>query len=188
MNKLRVGFDLDGVLLYNPARIARLPVAILKKLLSKKKELDFYFPKSALEQRIWQLAHYTSIFIAPGFEEIKKLVREGKIEAYIVTARYNFLEQDFKKWIKKMKIDHIFSGVFLNKKNEQPHIFKENMIKKLKIDIFVEDNFDIVEHLNQKTSAKIYWIYNILDHFVHYHYKFPYLKKAVLEIEESFKS
>lgn len=183
MKKLRVGFDLDGVLLYNPVRIARMPVSILKRIFSKKRELKFYIPTSALEQSIWQLAHYTSIFIAPGFDEIKKLVKSGKIEAYIITARYSFLEDDFKKWLTKMKINHIFTETYLNKKNEQPHLFKQRIIEELKLDIFVDDNWDIVNYLSKKTKTKIFWVYNILDRFIDYKYKFPTLKETLKKIE-----
>jgi len=42
---LRVGFDLDGVLLYNPARIARPLVAFVKKHFLKKRTKLFLYPK-----------------------------------------------------------------------------------------------------------------------------------------------
>lgn len=176
---LRVGFDLDGVLLYNPARIARMPISIFKRLFLKKKELKFYYPKSRFEKGMWRAFHWTSMFIAPGFDEVKNLAKSGKIEAYIVTARYSFLKSDFEKWLKKMEINHIFKGIYQNTADEQPHLFKERMIKKLKLDIFVEDNKDIVDHLNKNTATQIFWIFNILDYFIIYERKFPMLDKVI---------
>ncbi len=183
MNRpLRVGFDLDGVLLYNPARIARFPIAIFKRLFLRKRRIKFYYPKRPWEKGLWRVFHWSSLFVAPGFDEIKRLVEKGKIEAYLVTARYSFLENDLKWWLKRMKIDHTFAGIHHNKKDEQPHLFKERMIKDLDLDVFVEDNFDIVKHLTQKTKAKIFWIYNILDRMIEHPHKFPTLKKTIERI------
>ena len=56
------------------------------------------------------------------------------------------------------------------------------MIEKLNLDIYVEDNYDIVRYLSQSAKlkkVKIVWIYNILDRHINYPYKFPTLKAAV---------
>lgn len=180
--QLRVGFDLDGVLLYNPLRIARPVVAIVKKLFLKKGGLHFYSPQTHWEKEIWKLFHKSSIFIAPGLDEIKKLILERKINAYIITARYSYLKKDLEKWLKKMKISQSFSGIYYNQKDEQPHLFKEQMIRKLKLDFFVEDNWDIVDYLKSKIKNdkfKIYWIYNMFDRNILYKYKFSSLKNVV---------
>lgn len=185
---VKVGFDLDGVLLYNPARIFRPFVAIVKRLFLKKRGLVFYYPTSPFEKFLWRLFHKSSIFIAPGIEDIKKLVRQKKIKAYIITARYNFLGEEFKRWIKKNKFDSIFSQIYYNGKDEQPHLFKERMIKKLGLQVFVEDNFDIVDYLRRKNTVVIMWIYNIFDRSIYHQYKYPDLKRAVNSILHEAKS
>jgi len=182
--QLRVGFDLDGVLLYNPARIVRPIVAAVKNIFFKKNKVSFYFPKSKLEKFIWLMFHKSSLFIAPGFKEILKLVKEKKIKAYIVSSRYSFLKEDFEKWLKKLNVHHLFSGIYFNQKDKQPHIFKEELIKKLKLDIFVEDNWDVANYLNVKCQmsnlkTKILWIYNLFDRNISYSNKFSGLKKSV---------
>jgi hypothetical protein len=53
------------------------------------------------------------------------------------------------------------------------------MIKKLKLDLYVEDNFDIVQYLKEKTSARVLWIYNIFDSTTPFPHKFPHLKDAI---------
>ncbi|MFA6513609.1 MAG: hypothetical protein WCT34_05485, partial [Patescibacteria group bacterium] len=190
----RVGFDLDGVLLYNPARIARPIVSFIKRSFFKKKDLKFYSPHTYWQKQLWRLFHKSSIFIAPGLDEIKKLIREKKIKAYIVTARYSYLKNDLEKWLINMKIDKYFSGIFYNQKDEQPHIFKKRVIEKLNLDIFVEDNWDIVNYLNLKNSQlsrkrspkiKIFWIYNIFDRNQDFLNKFPNLKSVVKIIERN---
>ena len=52
-----------------------------------------------------------------------------------------------------------FKGIFINQDNQQPHVLKEKMIKKLKIDNFFEDDPWIVKHLKNKAKkTKIYFI------------------------------
>lgn len=204
----RVGFDLDGVLLYNPIRIARPIISVIKKLFVKKKGLHFYSPQTPWEKQLWQLFHKSSIFIAPGLDEIKILIKDKKIKAYIITARYSFLKHDLDKWLKKMKVNKYFSGIYYNQKDEQPHLFKERMIEKLNLDVFVEDNWDIVNYLSQKSKvnpstslrmtlsgiervkspkSKVFWIYNIFDRNYFYLNKFPNLKSVVKKIKELIK-
>ena len=106
MNKiLKVGFDLDGVILYNQARIIRPIVCLLKKKhLLKRKQLQFFVPKTKLQEFMWYLFHKSSIFAAPGLNEVRQLVKAGKIEAYIVTGRFSHLKNDFERWQKKINI------------------------------------------------------------------------------------
>lgn len=190
---LKVGFDLDGVLLYNPARIARPVISVIKNMLGirQDKKHVFFFPKNNLQLKLWRpfwkILHTSSIFVAPGYQEVLKLIKDKKIEAYIITARYSFLNDNTEKWFKKMEVDKHFKGSFMNKDDKQPHLFKEEMIKKLDLDIFIEDNWDIVKHLEQKfaTDRKIFWIYNLFDRKIAYGYKYPGLKQAVDKLKKS---
>jgi hypothetical protein len=181
---LKVGFDLDGVLLYNPARIIRLPVVAFKHIFLKKREKKFLVPKNPFARFVWRAMHWSSLFIAPGLDEIERLVKKGKIEAYIVSARYDFLEPDFERWMRRLNKKRIFYETHHNRKNEQPHLFKEKMMKDLGLDVFVEDNYNIVSHLTKKTPTKIFWIYNILDRKIAHPYKFSNLEKAVERIKK----
>ena len=187
--QLRVGFDLDGVLLYNPARIIRPIMSFAKKYLLKRDLNKFYYPKNETEKLIWWFLHKSSLWPSLGIKELIKLIKQKKINAYIVSARYELLEKDFTRWINIIDPDKSFSGCFYNNKNDQPQLFKEKMIKKLNLDIFVEDNWDIVSHLNFKyknknLKTKVFWIYNLLDRNINYEYKFSSLKKIVKYLEQ----
>lgn len=192
---LKVGFDLDGVILYNPARLARPLISLFKRLVLHRKKVSFYLPKTGIEKTLWRLFHKSSIFVAPGFDEIKKMAKKDEIEAYIITARYDFLKDDFESWLDKIQAKKYFKGCYYNKNNEQPNIFKERLIRQLKLDVFIEDNWDIVKYLNSKISSKgrstfgrknhnlkVFWIYNIMDKGLEYPYKFPSLNKALIEL------
>ncbi len=186
---LKIGFDLDGVILYNPTRPIRPLIALFKRTFLKKKGVKFYFPKTKVEKFIWSLLHRSSLFPAPGFNDLKKLIDEGKIEAYLVSSRYEFLGSDFDKWADKIEANKYFKGCFYNKNNEQPHLFKEKVVKKLNLDLFVEDNWDIVQYLNSKLDShqtKVFWICNLFDMNINYPYKFLNLQQAINEVKKNF--
>ncbi|MFA9289285.1 MAG: hypothetical protein ACEQSA_05405 [Weeksellaceae bacterium] len=182
---LKVGFDLDGVLLYNPARIARPIIAQSKKFLFKKDTTKFHFPKKPWEQWAWKWLHLSSISIADGFEDVKEMIDNKQIEAYIITARYSFLREDFEQWKLKLNTKQYFKECYNNENDEQPHIYKANLVKKLGLDVFVEDNWDIVQHMAKTTKTKVYWISNVLDYKIKYPYKHLSFKKAVDDIKAS---
>ncbi len=196
--KIKVGFDLDGVLLYNPARIVRPLVSLLKKkkVLIERKELEFYVPKTSWEQWFWELFHKSSIFLSPGFAELVQLQKKGVIEPYLITGRFGHLQGDCLKWLKKMNAKKIFVGCFINKNDEQPHLFKEKMVKKLKLDYFIEDNWDIVRHLDQTCRlnviqngqnhkvTQVIWVSNVLDFRIPYYLKVTSLSQALSVIEK----
>ena len=175
---IRVGFDMDGVLLYNPARIVRPLVSILKKKkIIHRKELQFFVPETIWQKTFWKFFHKSSLFVSPGMKQIEQLVKDGKIEAYVVTGRFGHLEKDTNKWFKKFNKNNVFKQCFMNEKDEQPHLFKKRKIKELKLDYFIEDNWDIVQYLNNtfnsaKPKLKIVWISNFLDFKKEYKYKF----------------
>lgn len=187
--KIKVGLDFDGVIAYNPFRVIRVIISFIKQQVFGIKRLKFWYPKKRWQQFFWILVHQSSIFPAKGVDLLARLVKEGKIEAHLVTARYSFLDNHLYNWLKKYKLTHLFKSVTLNKHDEQPHIFKGKFIEKQGFDYFIEDNLDIVKYLHTKQETrgmkhtKIYWIYNILDRFIEYPHKFPYLEKALEDIE-----
>lgn len=189
--KIVVGLDFDGVVVYNPFRLVRSLISFLKHDVLGIKKLKFWYPQKRWQQIFWIIAHESSIFPAKGVDLLEDLIREGKIEAHLITARYSFLDDHLYNWLNRYKLTHLFKTVTLNKHDEQPHLFKKNLIEKLRLDFFIEDNWDIVKYLSRKWEAgsgkcRIYWIYNILDHFVEYPHKFPYLEKALEEIIKKY--
>lgn len=179
---LKVGFDLDGVILYNPARLARPLITGFKKLIFKPQKTTFTIPHTPLQKSIWTLLHKSSFFVASGFEQVPQLVQTHQIEAYLVTARFDFLKPDLDRWLKKIDADHLFKTVYFNQKNEQPHLYKRRILRQLQLDYFIEDNWDIVKNLSVDPAlqhTKIFWIYNLLDRRIPYPYKYPVLNSAI---------
>lgn len=171
---IKIAFDMDGVLLENPSRVLRSLISKSKKAhLLPRKELEFYHPNSAIERWLWLLVHKTSFRLAPGFADLEHLFQTGKIELYVVSARFSCLQSDTKRWVKVLNRRGIFTKLYFNDQDEQPHFFKERMIKELQLDYFVEDNWDIVRHVStSQEKAKVWWLSNVLDQHIAYPYKF----------------
>lgn len=197
---LKVGFDLDGVILYNPVRVLRPFSALASKILFNKKNTSFFIPQSPFAKFAWYLLHKSSFIPARGLKDLKNLVKQGKIEAHLITGRYSSLSHDFENWMKSLDASSIFTTQSHNTKNEQPHIFKQNMIKKLGLDIFVEDNWDIVRELRDVSGSKlpfgsaqgmqstgkarIFWITNFLDYHIPHEHKFRNLRGVIRRLRE----
>ena len=180
--KIKVGLDFDGVVAYNPFRVSRPLTAFLKHNILGIKKLRFWYPQKTWQRIFWIIIHESSIYPAKGIDLLRQLVEEERVEAHLITARYGFLDDHLFKWLNKHQLKDLFKTINLNKKDEQPHFFKEQMIRKHDLDIFIEDNLDIVKHLHGKHRTQIYWIYNILDRWYPHPFKYPYLEKALENI------
>jgi uncharacterized HAD superfamily protein len=181
---LKIGVDFDGVVAYNPFRIIRAPIKWFKREVLGINKLTFFVPKTWWQKVMWIMIHESSIFPAQGTSLLRQLVGSDQVEVHLITARFGFLTGNLERWLEKNKMKKLFKTININKKCEQPHIYKERILRKLKLDVYVEDNLDIVLHLskNKNIKTKIFWIYNILDATKNYAYKFPYLEKALLQI------
>jgi len=181
--KIRIGLDFDGVVAYNPLRIVRGPITYVKRRIFGAKKTKFYVPKSPIMKALFWIPHQFSFLPERGMEYLRQLVESGDVEVYIVSGRYGYLDDELIHWLTKHGYHTLFKEIIVNRHDEQPHLFKERQLKTLKLDYFIEDNFDIVEHLSAlQQECKILWIYNILDKYSSYPRKYPDLLTALTSI------
>lgn len=150
MKVIKIGLDLDGVIIDKPPLV---PKKLLEWLVRsyKNKGLAYRYPISRFEQLIRWLSHHP-LFRPPireNLEFIKKIAKKKKYKLYLISGRYSFLEDRTWQWLRKHKVENLFEEIFINLKNEQPHLFKEKMIKNLKIDIFIDDDLPLASYLSQ---------------------------------------
>lgn len=182
--KLRIGFDMDGVLLYNPSRIFRPLISCSKQVhLLPRKEMEFYHPESRLEQFLWWLVHKSSFKPAAGFAELEQLAQSEQLELHIVSARFACLQTDTKQWLQVLNRRGIFTSYNFNDSDEQPHLFKQRKIEELDLDYFIEDNWDVVSYLaTAQSKTQVWWISNIMDRHIVYPHKFENFKAVVARL------
>lgn len=185
--KLKVGFDFDGVIVYNPFRVARHPITLFKRLVLKQRKTKFTIPRTPLQKWLWAILHESSIIPAQGLPLARQLIEDDAIEAYLISGRFSYLEKSLLVWLERNQVRHLFRSIHVNRADEQPHLFKERMLKDLHLDVFIEDNLDIVEHLTKRGKTQIYWIYNLLDRNYPYPHKHPHLERALQDLVRSFQ-
>lgn len=162
----KIGFDLDGIFINLPPLVPPSFIdflykgKVLKK--GKKKELSYRFP-GVIEQKIRILSHQTSFRqpIKENINALKKISNDKNNQTFLVSSRFGFLKEITDKIIDRHNIRKQFKDVYFNYENKQPHIFKEELIKKLKIEKFIDDDLDLALYLADKLpKLKIYLIRN----------------------------
>lgn len=154
-----IGLDLDGVLVGLPPLTSPTIIETLYKD-QKSEKLSYRFP-GILEQKIRRLSHLP--FVRPPLEPNCATVKNtsSKYDLYLVTGRYKFLEDLTYIWLKKYNLYNSFKEIYINIDNKQPHIFKSEIIAKLKLNLYIEDDFDSIMYCatrNKKTH--FYWYTN----------------------------
>lgn len=145
---MKIAFDLDGVIVDKPPLI---PKKLLERLFRGKNKngLHYRFPGSKLEQRIRKISHFY-LFRPPMRKNIKfirRLAQDKKYELYAISGRYSFLAKETAIWLEKRKINGLFKKTFINLENQQPHLFKERILMRIKPEIFIDDDCLLVDFL-----------------------------------------
>lgn len=150
--KQRIGIDLDGVIVGKPLFIPKILIEWLFK--GCRPGLHYRFPHTELEKQVRRWSHFY-LFRPPlkkNIEMIKKIKEKRNCELYLISSRYSFLQKQTEIWLKKRKINGLFKEKIFNLQDLPPHQFKEKELKRLKIDIYFEDDPVIVNYLNQRLS------------------------------------
>ncbi|MFA6249985.1 MAG: hypothetical protein WC686_00585 [Candidatus Shapirobacteria bacterium] len=157
MKRLRIAFDLDGVIVDKPPLI---PKSLIEKWFrgTKEKTLNYRIPSSRFEIAVRKLSHFY-LFRPPIKENLKAvadLSRSQRYRLYIISGRYSFLKNETRAWLERRGINSYFHKIYLNSKNEQPYLFKEKILKKIKAEWYVDDDNLIADYLAKNLKTKIY--------------------------------
>ena len=179
---MNIGFDLDKIFINLPPLV---PSRIIDLFYKGKvnHELKYRIP-SRTEQIIRIFSHYP-LFRPPitkNLSYVKSLALANKNKYYLVSSRFGFLKKRTDNLIKRHNLDKIFNAMYFNYENKQPHQFKNEIIKKLDLDMFVDDDLQLLEYLIEKNpKIKFFWLNNMFS---------KPLKKnlfAIKHISEMFK-
>jgi len=148
---IRIGLDLDGVLVDKPPLI---PKRLLEWFFrgGTADSLNCRFPCSKFNQKIRKLSHF--YLLRPPIRKnilfMERVVQDNRFEIYLISARYSFLTKETETWLKKRKIKRLFKKIYLNLDDEQPHLFKLKVLQGLKPKIYVDDDKIILEFLKKQ--------------------------------------
>jgi FMN phosphatase YigB (HAD superfamily) len=162
-----VGFDFDKVFIDYPPLVPYSLIDLLYKgrsyflkNLGKNPVMHYRFP-GELEQKVRVISHHHLLRppIKVNIEALKKISSDKKNKTYLVSSRFGFLKGRTEAILKRYKLKDYFNGVYFNYKNEQPHIFKERIIKKLNIDTYIDDDLHVALYLSKRIpKLTIYWV------------------------------
>ena len=158
---MNIGFDLDKIFIKYPPFI---PEILIDKAYKRKinGKLKYRVPPK-LEQLLRSFLH-NSIFRQPikdNISFVKELTKQNSNKHYLISGRFGFLKNKTNQIIKKHGFDKIFDGLHFNFSNNQPHLFKNEIIKKLRIDLYVDDDLQLLEHLSKDNpKIKFFWLNN----------------------------
>lgn len=160
MKKVKIGFDFDKVFVNYPPLI---PSAIIELLYKRKNGKLAYRMPGKIEQKIRTLSHHVLLRppIIQNVNAMAKILEKGDIEAYVISSRFSFLKNKTNEWNKKYGMEKYFKKMFFNFKDAQPQVFKEEILRKEKIEKFIDDDLDLLRYLSERNPAiQFFWITN----------------------------
>lgn len=155
---MNIGFDLDKVIIGYPPFI---PSRVIDRLYRQKNTLNLQYRIPKKPEQLLRIASHHHTLRRPIIENLKYIqqITKGTTDNYfLISSRFGFLEKTTEQLIRRYNLDRLFTQLLFNFKNEQPHIFKEAAIKRLKIHKYVDDDLPLLQHVaitNPKTS--FYW-------------------------------
>lgn len=156
---MKIGFDLDKIFIEHPPFI---PDSVIELLYKKKAngELLYRIP-SFPEQLIRSASHHP--LLRPPMKNNMDFLRsltEKKHSLYLISSRFGFLKHQTEELISRFELAEIFDGMYFNFNNEQPHEFKNTIIKKLRLDIFVDDDLHLLKYVAKENKKTLfYWLH-----------------------------
>ncbi len=157
--KAIIGIDFDKVFVNYPPFI---PSSLIEYLYKKKNHKLSYRVPNKIEQKIRHLSH--SLMLRPPIKDNIRALQEiakDNSNIFLVSSRFSFLKDRTQDWDKKHGISKYFKKMYFNYTDDQPHFFKDRIIKEEKIEKFIDDDLDLLIYLAQHNSkVNFYWLHN----------------------------
>lgn len=161
---MNIGFDFDKVFVGYPPLV---PSWLIDKLYKKRDDiiLSYRIP-GKIEQTFRQFTHFP-IFRQPiklNLTHLEELSQLGEHDLYLISSRFGFLEKQTSALTKRLGFQKIFKEMYFNYSNEQPHKFKDRIVKKLKIQRYIDDDLSLINYLAKENPKTIFfWLNDKLE-------------------------
>ncbi len=147
--KIIIGIDIDGIFVDKPPLV---PARVINYLYRKtnSKSLEYKIPVNYFDKKLRIISHSKMFrpIIKNNLNWLKENTHNPDLNIYIVSGRYSFLERKTKKLLRNNGVDLTDEKIKLNNKNIQPHIFKNQIIKSLKINFMIDDDIFMLKYLS----------------------------------------
>ena len=156
---MNIGFDLDKIFINHS-----IPNTIINKFYKQKRNGTLLYRIPSRGEQLLRLITHHSLFRPPIKKNIlfiEDLAKKNTNKHYLVSGRFGFQKEKTDSLIHNYNFDKIFDGLYFNYENIQPHVFKDMVIKSLKLDKYVDDDFDLLEYLAlQNPTTNFFWFNN----------------------------
>lgn len=156
--KVNIGVDLDGVVAQHSLGGFWVLMRRMKESLLLSSNSHYYYPSTKIERLAWCQINRSRIPFTQDKKVISEIANYKKAELYLITSRFKFLEDLTHEWLGYYGLGKLFKTIQINVNDEDPYIYKENAIRKFKLDIFVDDDLEVLRHLKRHVRAKLYWV------------------------------
>ncbi len=156
---MHIGFDLDKIFVDYPPFV---PDVLIDRIYKKKSNdtLLYRIPKKP-EQLLRYFSHHPMFrpIIKKNLTLLQKHVQKKQHTMYLISSRFNFLKKRTDKLTTKYEFTRFFDDMFFNFENKQPHVFKDEVIKKLKLDRYVDDDLPLLTFLSKNhPQTHFFWL------------------------------
>lgn len=155
---MNIGFDLDKVFIDYPPFVSP---KMIDKLYKKRGNGVLIYRIPSYPEQVFRRLSHTPI-LRPAIKEnldfLKNISKENN-KLYLISSRFKFLEKRTEKLIKRYGLGKIFDEMFFNFENIQPHEFKNAVIKKLDLDLYIDDDLSLIKHVaKENNKTKFFWL------------------------------
>jgi hypothetical protein len=155
---MKIGFDFDKVFIDYPPF---LPSILFDKCYKQQDNgiLKYRIP-SPPEQLLRKALHLPFLrpLIKENFAVLKKIPQKDN-NLYLISSRYHFLKPETQRLIKKYNLQNIFTKMYFNFNNEQPHEFKNTILQQLHLDYYIDDDLSLIKHAAKSNpNTTFFWL------------------------------
>lgn len=158
---MNIGFDLDKIFIDYPPFI---PQRFIDRLYKQNSNGVLWYRIPSKPEQFFRLITHYPPFRPPILENIrfmKKLSRDKKHKHYLISSRFSFLRAITETLLKKYGLYSLFDDALFNYEDKQPHLFKAEVIKKLNIHRYVDDDLPLLRFIAEIIpKTKFFWLNN----------------------------
>lgn len=155
---MNIGFDLDKVFIDYPPLF---PSKLIDRLYKKKDNGVLMYRIPSYPEQLFRKATHFPLLRPPIKNNLEFLrsIPKKKNKLYLISSRYKFLEGVTNDVIKRYELDRIFDGLYFNYQNKQPHIFKNEVITGLHLDLYIDDDLSLINYVaKHNKNTKFLWL------------------------------
>lgn len=155
---MRIGFDLDKVFIDYPPF---LPSVLFDKFYKKRDNGILLYRIPTYPEQLFRKTLHLPFLRKPIKDNMEFLRNISKKDhkLYLISSRFKFLEGTTNRLVKRYGLDKTFDALYFNFENKQPHLFKEEVLKKLNLDLYIDDDLSLLKHVAKSNAkTKFFWL------------------------------